>query len=613
MAGQTDPRTPQISNTPVPDLIERYRLRRDAWIAQADELARLRDEVRSSAEREAMEIVTAARRDVRKVIMDARRELLVLSAQVQAALGESTAKTDPAALLSKAGITAESAELASLIGTSQVEIFAPEDAVNEILNEVHDDMTALAEDAKTLPLQAVHQVRQISAPSSSSSPAVSQPLRTPPAASSSPRTPPPQPDITPVMFGMPEPDVEPLEVPELTESVSWGVLSSPFPIDAVPVHGAKRLRAFVGLFAAVGVVVVGVTIWWLTSRDSGTNESASATPSATPSRPSASGSNEQPSPQRGPAAKASTSATKSANLSLMGEALRQVWVRTTVDGRTDGGRTLTAGQVIDVSADQSISLLVGDAGAMVVSLNNGEKRPLGRDGEVLTRQFAVGKSQAPRATPTPVPATPAPERPASSRPAPPVASAAPAVAVPVPPPSSSPASNAAGGILPTPATPRPAPAPSVNQLAANPPQPSVPGVVNQLSAPPSPPAIPAATTGSPATVVVAIARQWLDAYHRQDRATMAALSMDNLLLADERRADERFPPGLSDVTRTLDRVSVQIAADTAVLTAVMMEQSGSTPSPHVSPISQVWVLGEGQWKVRQARFVSEAKLNQVFK
>ena len=90
---------------------------------------------------------------------------------------------------------------------------------------------------------------------------------------------------------------------------------------------------------------------------------------------------------------------------------------------------------------------------------------------------------------------------------------------------------------------------------------------------------------------------------------MAALSTENLLLADERRADERFPPGLSDVTRTLDKVSVQIAADMAV----MMEQSGSVPSPHVTPISQVWVLGSGQWKVRQARFVSEARLNQVFK
>ncbi len=95
---------------------------------------------------------------------------------------------------------------------------------------------------------------------------------------------------------------------------------------------------------------------------------------------------------------------------------------------------------------------------------------------------------------------------------------------------------------------------------------------------------------------------------------MAALSTENLLLADERRADERFPSGLGDVARTLDRVSVQVAADTAVLTAVMMEQSASVPSsPHVSPISQVWVLDGGQWKVRQARFVSEARLNQVFK
>jgi hypothetical protein len=114
-------------------------------------------------------------------------------------------------------------------------------------------------------------------------------------------------------------------------------------------------------------------------------------------------------------------------------------------------------------------------------------------------------------------------------------------------------------------------------------------------------------------VVQAMARQWLDSYQRQDRATLAALSTDDLILADERGAGERFPAGVPDVTRTLDRISIQIAADTAVLTAVMIEQSSGFSSPHVSPISQVWVLGGGQWKVRQARFVSEARLNQVFK
>src|SRR5688572_33349211 len=117
MAGPSDQQPPGTSITPVPDLIEQCRWRRDAWIAQADELARLRDEVRSSAEREAMEIVTTARRDVRKVVMEARRELLVLSAQVQAALGETSIKTDPNTLLSKAGITLEPGPLSLLSGS----------------------------------------------------------------------------------------------------------------------------------------------------------------------------------------------------------------------------------------------------------------------------------------------------------------------------------------------------------------------------------------------------------------------------------------------------------------------------------------------------------------
>src|SRR6185503_7066522 len=95
------------AGTPVPDLIEKYRVRRDAWIAQADELARLRDEVRGSAEREAMEIVTAARRDVRRIVMEARRGLLVLSAQVQAALGEEPPGPAPGQIQFPAGNTDE--------------------------------------------------------------------------------------------------------------------------------------------------------------------------------------------------------------------------------------------------------------------------------------------------------------------------------------------------------------------------------------------------------------------------------------------------------------------------------------------------------------------------
>ena len=269
MAGQSDqPQPPQSSNTPVPDLIERYRLRRDAWIAQADELARLRDEVRSSAEREAMEIVTAARRDVRKVIMEARRELLVLSAQVQAALGESNAKTDPTLLLNKAGITSESAVRAL---TGSTDVFAPEDAVNEILSEVHDDMTALAEDAKTLPLKAVPTVRQIGPSSTAPPPRASgstlraAPVSVAPAVTpSSARPSAPPPEIAPSIAAMPEPIIPALDdVHDLDDLMPPVVLSSQFPSDAVPVPVTKRLGAFLGVFVGIGVLFVGLTVWWL--------------------------------------------------------------------------------------------------------------------------------------------------------------------------------------------------------------------------------------------------------------------------------------------------------------------------------------------------------------
>lgn len=600
MAGQTDQPQSQTGTTPVPDLIERYRLRRDAWIAQADELARLRDEVRGSAEREAMEIVTAARRDVRKVIMEARRELLVLSAQVQAALGDVSAKTDPATLLNKAGITPDQDGQGAL--PAAVEAFAPEDAVNEILNEVQEDMSALAEDARALPLQVVPPVRQIAAPA--------PPLSPPPAIAQ-------HPDPSPLAeFAESITFPESIEIPELnslpglSEPATNVLLSSQFPSDAVPVPSGRRISAFVAAFVGVGVVMAGVTFWWLSSRNSGSSQPALAKSTAS-AAPAVAASSSQP----GSVDKASPVPSPSADgagLSLVAEAVRDVWVRTTVDGQSDGGRTLAAGQVIDVSGEKSISLRAGDGGAILFSLNRGQKQPLGRSGQPVTRQFDAEKPETPARVPAPQPAKPVPTAPTSTRSAPPIASATPAPAPPIPMPTSTASASLAPPLNPpAPAAPPPV-TPPANSVAANNGQPTVPpGVVNQLS-PPANSSAPVAV--SPANVVVAIARQWLDAYHRQDRAAMAALSTDNLLLADERRPDERFPPGLSDVTRALDRVSVQIAADTAVLTAVMTEQSGSQPSsPHVSPISQVWVLGAGQWKVRQARFVSEARLNQVFR
>src|SRR4029079_10819549 len=139
---------------------------------------------------------------------------------------------------------------------------------------------------------------------------------------------------------------------------------------------------------------------------------------------------------------------------------------------------------------------------------------------------------------------------------------------------------------PTPSAPPPTlgasnPVPLVQPVAATPPRPT-PAPTPAVEPGPSPvaraestlppaaprPELPTPGAASPASAVVAASRQWLDAYHRQDRATMAALKTARRQLPDERRTEEKFPSTVT-VNRTLDRVSVQIAADTAVLTAVM--------------------------------------------
>jgi Domain of unknown function (DUF4115) len=633
-----------VGGTQVPDLIERYRVRRDAWIAQADELARLRDEVRGAAEREAMEIVTAARRDVRQVIMEARRELLVLSAQVQAALGDVAGKSDPAALLRAhaSGSTAAAAGLPpSSTSDHSADILVPETAVKTMLDEARADMEALAHDAKAVPFQSTTVAAQFPSEQPPTPPR-------PPVSFGSPATAAVESEQPRVLFETLRPqtfeaapansiestEIRPHQTKESRErsfgssvefesisslqsgsaAASRVLLSSPFPIDSVPVPPGRSVRAFVALFVAVGLVVLGGSVWWVRAHDN---------PSTTSEPPSRSA--ESPSPVARAAAPSTASASTSAPvpvskdgaspLSLAVEARRQSWIRATVDGESDPGRTYAAGEKLQLNARHGISLRVGDAGAVYVSVNKGATAPLGQNGQVMTKQFvAEARSSSDSGAPVlsgPVPAAPKPVAPPASVP---TASNTPPAPAPIPPLVQSPPPQQAAAIAapaPVPALARrdtaPAASPRTESATVASSQPTVPAM------PPVPPPTvpPAASNASPASAVVAAARQWLDAYHRQERSTMAALSTENLQLADERRAEERFPAG-ADVNRSLDRVSVQIAADTAVLTAVMTER-GDTGAERVSPISQVWIFSGGQWRVKQVRLVSEARLNQIFR
>ena len=448
-----------------------------------------------------------------------------------------------------------------------------------MLDEARADMDALAEDARTVPFQA---------------------LREPPAL-----MPPPEPSILAdsPFITTPAPPLSSISpaASSLSSATSRVLLSSPFPSEAVPVPPDHRVRTFVTLFGLAGIAVLAGTIWWLrspgaTTADAAARSAATTTASSTPPAVSPAASSTSAAT---PAAPAANTAAPSSKLSLLVEARRSAWLRSTIDGESDSGRMLAEGETFHISAQRSVSLRVGDAGAVFVSVNNGEALPLGRAGQVVTRQFVVENGNRVDGVTQPQPAPPVNPKPEPL--APPVASGSrpgPSVA-PSPVPLVQPVA-AAPASAPPEAAPAPAPRPE-------------PRAETVVPAPTPRPELPNPGPSTPASAVVAASRQWLDAYHRQDRAAMASLSSDGLQLADERRNEERFPASV-DVNRTLDKVSVQIAADTAVLTAVMTERSTDNGvPPRVSPISQVWEFRGNQWRVRQVRLVSEARLNQIFR
>ena len=76
------------TDRPVASLIAGYRTMQNAWVMEAEMLARLRDDVRDAADREKAEILAKTRQRIRDVVTNARREMLVLTEQVRASLGE---------------------------------------------------------------------------------------------------------------------------------------------------------------------------------------------------------------------------------------------------------------------------------------------------------------------------------------------------------------------------------------------------------------------------------------------------------------------------------------------------------------------------------------------
>jgi ketosteroid isomerase-like protein len=667
----------------VPHLLDQYKQRRQAWLDQADELTRLRDEVRLAAEREALEIVTAARRDVRRVVVEARRELLVLTAQLHAAIESvDQASLPPGDASDVAHFAARVDNLGSVesLGATRDAVLGARREVRSVLDEARAEIEALAAEART-PLAEGPIPTLDTILGSGHTPHISHPVDTPHAEHAAPppvAAVPPAIDLNavadlpleryqPARANHPDIDVPkvvdlpiavdvppapaPLSVPPqlavtapppsaaasprllahenefttlgLQQPVSFvlatdadtmlggfhkrdpeGRTGSPLatfgetgPINAPETQVAflddydsgsrsRPMWAWVGMFAATGVLLLAGAAWWAQAREARNTVLASITATSPTAAP---GSSDKLAPTGNEANSAApTAAATPAGLSI--EVRRTAWLRAIVDGKEDS-RVYQAGETRNIVGARTVSLRAGDGGAVFVSVDGRQAEALGVSGTAVTRQYSL-------AGPTVVPAV------ASAGAPPPAATNAttqagrpPAAA---PPPASLNAGRAPAGL------PRPADAPAAAAPVPQPAAASAPAAGTDAAAGGVP-------TGGRADLVSA-GQQWLDAYQRRDRDGMASSGTENVTISDERTLTERFPAWQTGIRRDLDQVELELTGDTALLTARMTERSGentSTSAQHVSRISQIWVRRNGRWRVADVRIMGEGRLNQI--
>jgi Domain of unknown function (DUF4115) len=81
--------------------------------------------------------------------------------------------------------------------------------------------------------------------------------------------------------------------------------------------------------------------------------------------------------------------TETPALTVVLLAERQCWIRATVDGNRITERLLEPAQELVLRARESVLLRVGDAGALLATINGKRAAPFGRPGEVITRQITL--------------------------------------------------------------------------------------------------------------------------------------------------------------------------------------------------------------------------------
>jgi hypothetical protein len=168
---------------------------------------------------------------------------------------------------------------------------------------------------------------------------------------------------------------------------------------------------------------------------------------------------------------------------------RDAWMRVQVDGRIVSARLFKAGEKQQILDADTLSIRIGDAGAVLASVNGNQPRTLGRDEEVVTRHFAAEEAAGLSVAPVQTAAAASPRW------------------------LSSVTSTGAQTLAPIPAGERTSfiVVPSTAESSATPPSP----VASQHPLEPSAP-----RTASSQQDMVSASQQWLDAYYRGDLAAL---------------------------------------------------------------------------------------------
>ena len=576
----------------VPSLIHDYRAQRDAWREQARNLARMREEVLAAADHEAKDIVSAARADIRRILLKARRDLLVLAAQVRAAgrLGE---PDDPP-------------EAVNLLPTNDLDqaqdvLTSARHDVRRVLDESRPELEGLAAEGEAL-RAALRQQKPIGPVPVEKRRQIATPV---------------------VHDALDTIDAEPAR-PVDFEFSSLGADDSP---DLV-VNGSRLrpMRALLTVAASVGALAVMGTALWLYRPSSApktsqapveSKASSSSTskpvPSTTKSTASANAAVKSAATSTSPASiirtpipepRAAGGSGQRAPLSIQLAVRRAAWLRVTADGRVTAERIFKQGETQQIGATREISVRAGDGGAVTVAVDGRQPVALGREGEVITRRFAV---ETTRVQP------PAPPKPAAPSPSVLVARAAPERAT-------APA-NTAVLSTPPPTVSNPKPAePPPSSLSTSPVATAAP-----LAAAPARPPVGSTDRSAVSSVAPAATSQpslqesltnqvsrWHDAYYRQDRAMLSAIA-PQANVADDRGAKERLPGGLNGVRRSLEDVNFKIYGSEAMLTAKMTERmdngAAGQMAQAVSFISHMWTQQNGAWQLHDVRIISASALS----